>query len=878
MRTSGMLICVISFLCMVFLSFPVFASVTGTVTDTSGNPVSGALVTFSDESKPDNYFFDYTDESGRYEIIPSVVYVAEDKPIPFTLRQNFPNPFNPSTTIPFSLDNSGHIRLTIYNVMGQEIKTLVDGYRSSGMHTVVWDGRDADGKAAASGLYLYRLTYGDKSESRKMLLLDGGGVVTGADVSTGKPHVAKPTQQVDTSYYSVTVIKGGFFDYSQDNVDINAVSSLDILLEPYTATYETGTTDTNGTTQITDYSGASVTVEFVNAAESPIDNLEIYTISNPYGTTIICSDPLNRYFDSVHHESSNFTQKPAPIIVNHFKETLIDDETKDEYVHTFEGKDAVNIWRDFQIIHKEDPVTWSEILPGEWGTYTEWNKLEKITCVIKVGSFPSNGMLLVRTSFGERAKEVLVSEYNTMKVKMHQVGHWAIFMNDMTVLADAKLWGKVVSEGAVLSGVEISLTNGPSDDIAAVSTNKSGIFEIAGIIPGSYTLDTLEPRSMTITIGESNQIQFGGTAGQSITIGPVKFRDYENSTQTIDLKSGENYTTIELSYSDLASVSPKIYYRTKGQSSFSSSAMTSTTDGAFQGDIPGDIVTTAGIEFKIEGTYSGETVTTPIFSTPVASPPSSGGETTTYKDITFVSIPSDTFRMGDVENYGQYSNEKPVHSVTLSSFEMSIYEVTQGQYQSVMGTNPAKNYGVGDNYPVYYVSWYDAVKFCNKLSDAAGLERCYNESTWACDFGKSGFRLPTEAEWEYACRAGTETNFYTGNAISSDGYTSTDLDRAGWYYGNSGSKTHPAGEKEKNAFGLFDMHGNVWEWCNDWYGESYYTSSTSADPVGPTSGSRRVLRGGSWYNNARYCRSAYRSWNYPSYSYNYLGFRVVRRP
>lgn len=142
------------------------------------------------------------------------------------------------------------------------------------------------------------------------------------------------------------------------------------------------------------------------------------------------------------------------------------------------------------------------------------------------------------------------------------------------------------------------------------------------------------------------------------------------------------------------------------------------------------------------------------------------------------------------------------------------------------------------------------MKFCNKLSDAEGLERCYNESTWACDFGKNGFRLPTEAEWEYACRAGTETNFYTGNTINSDGYTSTDLDRAGWYWYNLGqanNKAHVVGAKEPNNFGLYDMHGNVWEWCLDWYGS--YQSGSVTNPTGVQTSSSRVVCGGSWYNN-----------------------------
>ncbi|MCE5250401.1 formylglycine-generating enzyme family protein [bacterium] len=314
------------------------------------------------------------------------------------------------------------------------------------------------------------------------------------------------------------------------------------------------------------------------------------------------------------------------------------------------------------------------------------------------------------------------------------------------------------------------------------------------------------------------------------------------------------------------------------QANYYSLIISKVSNYIYNATIPGNIVSTTGIEYQIVVEYGGKTQTTPVYFIPVSATKS--GETTTYKNITFVSIPGGTFRMGDVENYGKYSYEKPVHSVTVSSFEMSIYEVTQGQYQSVMGTIPSTSYGVGDNYPVYYVSWYDAVKFCNRLSEQMGYGKCYTESgNWDCDFSKSGFRLPTEAEWEYACRAGTETNFYTGNTISSDGQTSTDLERAGWYWynwGQTNNKSHTVGEKEKNAFGLYDMHGNIWEWCNDWYGA--YTSDNQTNPTGPTSGSYRVGRGGCWGDNAGSCRSADRRWDDPSYTNFYIGFRVVRRP
>lgn len=242
-------------------------------------------------------------------------------------------------------------------------------------------------------------------------------------------------------------------------------------------------------------------------------------------------------------------------------------------------------------------------------------------------------------------------------------------------------------------------------------------------------------------------------------------------------------------------------------------------------------------------------------------------------------IPAGTFRMGNITAHADGdSNEIPIHQVTLTrSFLMARKEVTQALYEAVMGTNPS--YFKGPNLPVEQVTWYDAVEFCNELSRQQGLKPCYSgsDTSIACDFAANGYRLPTEAEWEYACRAGTETDFYSGNMRHS-GYTPLDstLDRAGWYQGNSEPTTHPVGERKANAFGLYDMHGNVIEWCWDWLASGYYTSSPADNPRGAASGFRRVCRGGCWFSPASYCRSAFRNSAGPLTYYPFCGFRVVR--
>jgi formylglycine-generating enzyme required for sulfatase activity len=184
-----------------------------------------------------------------------------------------------------------------------------------------------------------------------------------------------------------------------------------------------------------------------------------------------------------------------------------------------------------------------------------------------------------------------------------------------------------------------------------------------------------------------------------------------------------------------------------------------------------------------------------------------------------------------------------------------------------------------ENHPVKEVFWYGAVAYCDWLSMKAGLTRAYNHSSWECNghapYNAEGYRLPTEAEWEYACRAGTQTPFNTGSCL--------DAGTEANYNGNNPYSGCPSGPYEgwtvpvrsypANSFGLYDMHGNVWEWCNDWKG-SY--SGDETDPIGPSTGTYRVVRGGGWLDYAQYCRSAYRSWYGPAFTLNYLGFRVCR--
>ena len=253
----------------------------------------------------------------------------------------------------------------------------------------------------------------------------------------------------------------------------------------------------------------------------------------------------------------------------------------------------------------------------------------------------------------------------------------------------------------------------------------------------------------------------------------------------------------------------------------------------------------------------------PVPTTPVAQVTSFDNKTFTVNGVSFemVAVKGGTFTMGCTSEQGGdcYNDEKPTHRVTVSDFMIGKFEVTQKLWKAVMGSNPS--YFKGDNLPVENVSWNDAQEFIRKLNQQMG----------------QNFRLPTEAEWEYAARGGNKSNGYKYSGSNS-------IDNVAVYEVNSYNKgnnhpdygTHAIGTKTPNELGIYDMSGNVYEWCQDWYGR--YSSSSQTNPTGPSTGSYRVLRGGSWSYYARFCRVSYRAYHYPDIRSDNRGFRLVLVP
>ena len=254
--------------------------------------------------------------------------------------------------------------------------------------------------------------------------------------------------------------------------------------------------------------------------------------------------------------------------------------------------------------------------------------------------------------------------------------------------------------------------------------------------------------------------------------------------------------------------------------------------------VPDEMIQQFGLFQPVEGESDGAGTTTlnPSVQSPM----------TNSIGMKLVYVAPGEFTMGSPSDELNREGDEKQHLVRLTKgIYMATTEVTQAQWRAIMGDSPSR-WG-GDRMPVSDVSWNDAISFCQQLSNKEGKK----------------YRLPTEAEWEYACRAGSTGPLPKGTVIND----------VAWYDRNSSGKYHNVGGKRPNAWGLYDMHGNVWEWCSDWYGD--YPSGTVTDPKGANSGQSRVLRGGSWYYAPQSCRSAYRDWNTPDYRLHNFGFRVV---
>lgn len=238
--------------------------------------------------------------------------------------------------------------------------------------------------------------------------------------------------------------------------------------------------------------------------------------------------------------------------------------------------------------------------------------------------------------------------------------------------------------------------------------------------------------------------------------------------------------------------------------------------------------------------------------------------------IEFIYVKGGCFQMGDVSGNGG-SEEKPFHEVCVDDFYLGKYEITKEQWKNVMGSNPSFDTTCGANCPVDSISWIDTQSFLSKMNSKSGVENSKTSKNRLKVKPKTLdiFRLPTEAEWEYAARSGGKTEEFSGG---------NDVNSVSWNSDISNNAVHAVGTKAPNGLGIYDMSGNVWEWVNDWYSDKYYASSPRKNPKGPTTGDKRVLRGGSWATAPGDSRTYYRNYLPADYKNEIIGFRVLMLP
>ena len=472
---------------------------------------------------------------------------------------------------------------------------------------------------------------------------------------------------------------------------------------------------------------------------------------------------------------------------------------------------------------------------------TSWSiKSDKDWCMVSSSSGSNNATLTVNvtenTSTSSRSATITISSTDAGSVKIN------------------------VTQAAANSDLQLNKNN-----LSFTATGGSDSFTITSNVNWTITSDqtwcTVSTSSgskngtITVNVSENNSIDSrsasitvkAGDQSQSITVtqaGASPTLQLNKSSMAFESSNGENTFTIS-SNTSWSITSDKTWCTLSSSSGSNDATVTvyvseNTSTSSRSATIT---VESATITRTLAVTQNGATPITP---------PASQDRSFTVGGVTFkmIAVEGGTFTMGATNEQGDdaWDSEKPIHSVTLSSYSIGETEVTQALWQVVMGSNPS-NFS-GSNKPVETVSWDDCQDFIRKLNALTG----------------ENFRLPTEAEWEYAARGGNKSRGYKYAG-------SNTIDNVAWYYDNSGSQTHNVATKSPNELGLYDMSGNVWEWCQDWYGD--YSSGSQTNPTGPSSGSYRVYRGGGWIYNARDCRVSIRNYLTPDYRSSNLGLRLA---
>ena len=947
--------------CLVGLVFVVGASaesvLEGRVRLASGEAVPQAQVQVFDMTDLQRGAVAQAMTDGRgYFALPSVGLPELVLPKRFELGANYPNPFNPSTLIPYQLAASSYVRLEVFNLLGQRIATLVEGERSAGVHTAVWDATAGSGQAVGAGVYLYRLTVGGAHQTGRMVLVDGqagvlavgsASVWSGASGGSGAAGEGAPV-------YGLVVSGEGLAPYVVADLGIQAgMAPVELVVEAHPAGKALGDDDTlfdlsdlfntsveeapdlvvasvsaSDTTLTTgqafilnakvrnqgDEPSSATTLRYYRSTDATItsDDEEVGTDAivalNPSainGVLISLTAPASAgtyYYgacvESVNGESDtdNNCSSAVRITVSEQETPEEKEETPEEgeketpeedaelgEVRTFSlpgGGEMEFVWIEagtFQMGSPESdsrgeawerPVHEVEISEGFWlGKY----EVTQGQWAVVMGTTPWSGEWGVVENPSHPAVyiswhdvQAFIGRLNAAAgdslYRLPSEAEWEYACRAGTTTRWS--FGDDASDGSGVRDYAWSKGNAWSSGkyyahaVGLKRPNGWGLYDMHGNVyewvQDWWDLDYYKRSPRVDPPGPtsgSDRVRRGGSVGDGVQ----RMRSADRLGDPPDFRSPVIGVRLVMS-------AGTYYYgacveSVNGESDTDNNCSSAVRITVSEQETPEEKEETPEEGEKETPEEDAELGEVRTFSLP------GGGE------MEFVWIEAGTFQMGSPESDSRGEAwERPVHEVEISEgFWLGKYEVTQGQWAVVMGTTPwSGEWGVVENpsHPAVYISWHDVQVFIGRLNAAAG---------------DSLYRLPSEAEWEYACRAGTGTRWSFGDDAS-DGSGVRDY---AWYRVNTSYEgkyyAHAVGMKLPNGWGLYDMHGNVYEWVQDWWDLDYYKRSPRVDPPGPTSGSYRVLRGGGVGDGVQRMRSADRlRGDPPDFRAHYIGVRLVR--
>ena len=775
------------------------ATVAGQVRLADGRPVAGAQVTLFDLAALHRgaVAWAMTDESG-YFALPLTSLGGSALPQGFALGPNYPNPFNPSTMIPYQLPTATHVRLDVFNVLGQHVATLVDAEQQAGFHAAKWDATNAAGRAMAAGVYLYRLTTGGEQQTQRMVLIDGqAGIAAGASSTAATMSTDAAVRE-----YSLVVSGEGLTTYTDAAFEVRAgMAAVELVVDAAPLTMASGKRASGNSDNFPSWSPNGQQIAFASDRDG---NFEIYVMDADGSNLRRLTNNGDR---DVYPSWSPDGQQIAFVSDRdgNFEIYVMDaDGSNPENRTNNPDSDGAPSWSPDgqQIAFMSNRDGNSEIYVIGWGVFSRLT--HDPTDAPAWDRFPSwspDGQQIAFVSDREGRRGIYVMDSDGDNLRR---------LTDHPASDGAPSWSpdgeRIAFED---SDSEIYVMDSDGDNLRRLTINGD-----RDVYP-SWSPDGQQIAFASDREGDSFEIYVMDADGSETSVSQAPEPETPEP-ETPEPETPEPETpepeTPEPETPEPEPETPEP-----------------------EPETPTD---------PVAGGSTGEVQT---FSLP-------GGAL-----MEFVWIEPGVFWMGSPDTEaGRYDDEGPLHEVEISrGFWLGKFEVTQGQWEAVTGDTTTSYYQGDARRPVDSVSWDDVQRFIGRLNDAAG---------------DSLYRLPTEAEWEYACRAGSSTRWFFGDDEGN-------LTKYAWYRDNNSPEgTKPVGEKEPNAWGLHDMHGNVWEWVQDWYDDDYYDNSPRVDPEGPTSGSVRVRRGGHFDLLPMSVRSAYRHLYSPDKRSSKIGVRLLRMP